>query len=142
MDPSALLRAGAELLAPVLTPAGFAVGPVEAGVGSGGPFAVGRFTRGDGRALELHVRGALGIVVYRAPGVAVEHAPLMRAAAGDERPAYPGFSADPLDGFRHLRADLERFGAAFLAGSDVEFAAQAARGQALAQERRGFRALA
>jgi hypothetical protein len=30
--------------------------------------------------------------------------------------AYPGFADDPLDGFRHLRADLERFGDDFLTG--------------------------
>lgn len=32
----------------------------------------------------------------------------------------PGFPDDPLDGFRHLRHDLERHCAAFLSGSDEE----------------------
>jgi hypothetical protein len=33
---------------------------------------------------------------------------------------YPGFSDDPLDGFRHLRADLEKHGSSFLTGSDAD----------------------
>ena len=33
---------------------------------------------------------------------------------------YPGFSAAPLDGFRHLRSDIERHGQVFLTGSDAE----------------------
>jgi len=37
------------------------------------------------------------------------------------RSHYPGFSNDPLDGFRHLRQDLEEHGQDFLAGSDAEF---------------------
>ena len=33
---------------------------------------------------------------------------------------YPGFSDAPLDGFRHLRSDIERHGQVFLTGSDAE----------------------
>jgi len=34
---------------------------------------------------------------------------------------YPGFSDDPLDGFRFLAYDLEHFASAFLQGSFKEF---------------------
>jgi hypothetical protein len=34
---------------------------------------------------------------------------------------YPGYSNDPIDGFRHLAADLEEFGQAFLAADSAEF---------------------
>jgi hypothetical protein len=34
---------------------------------------------------------------------------------------YPGFSDDPLDGFRDLRRDLEEHGSAFLSASDADF---------------------
>lgn len=33
-----------------------------------------------------------------------------------ERAAYPGLSEDPLDGFRHLADDIQRFAADFLTG--------------------------
>jgi hypothetical protein len=140
MNPAELLHAGATLLAPVLEPAGFRFTDGDQGSGSGGPFAVGAFRKGA-RELELHVRGGLGIVVYRAPNVVVAHEVLMRAAANGARPAYPGFSDDPLDGFRHLMQDLERFGAVFLHGSDKALAEQAALGEARSAARRGFGAL-
>ncbi len=141
MNPVELLHAGAELLAPVLEPAGFRFTEGETGTGSGGPFAVGLCSKGA-RQLELHVRGGLGIVVYRAPNVVVTHEVLMRAAGNGGRTAYPGFSHDPLDGFRHLRADLEQFGAVFLRGTDDAFTEQAALGDArTAGARRGFGAL-
>jgi hypothetical protein len=46
-----------------------------------------------------------------------EHEPYMRAVGvqpGEN--AYPGFSDDSLEAFRHLRTDLHRFGHDFLAG--------------------------
>ena len=140
MNPTQLLRDGAALLAPCLDAAGFRFVERETGVGSGGPFAVGEFQK-EHRTLELHVRSALGIVVYRAAGVTILHEALMRGVAANERPSYPGFSEDPLDGFRHLRADLDRFGDSFLRGSDQDFAEAAARGDALSASRRGFRSL-
>lgn len=140
MNPVDLLHAGAALLAPVLEPAGFAFVEGERGTGSGGAFAVGLFTNGQ-RQLELHVREALGIVIYRAPKVVVSHDVLMRAAAENRRTAYPGFSDDPLDSFRHLREDLEAFGGIFLHGTAAALAEQAERGEAIAAKRRGFGAL-
>lgn len=120
-----LRERGAQLLAPILTPHGFRYVPGEADHGSGGLFARGAFVRGE-RRLEFSARYGLGEVLYRAPGVALRHEDYMRVAAGAGQHAYPGFSADPLDGFRHLASDLARFSAAFLTGSDAELAAVAA----------------
>ena len=47
----------------------------------------------------------------------------MRVAATGAKPHYPGFSEDPLDGFRRLANDLRDFGNAFLVGTDEAFAA-------------------
>ena len=41
----------------------------------------------------------------------------MRYVAGKGIAAYPGFSQDPLDGFRHLSEDLKKYGADFLSGT-------------------------
>jgi hypothetical protein len=49
----------------------------------------------------------------------------MRALGCRKESAYPGFSADPLDGFRRLASDLERFGDEFLKGTDQHFLARA-----------------
>ena len=42
----------------------------------------------------------------------------MRLLGVADQAAYPGFSDDPLDGFRHLRSDLERFAEPFLTGKE------------------------
>ena len=34
---------------------------------------------------------------------------------------YPGFSDDPLDGFRHLASDIANYAQAFLEGTDNDF---------------------
>src|SRR2546428_13062854 len=51
------------------------------------------------------------------------HEDFARAAVGRGQARYPGFSDDPLDGFRDLATDLVRFGSVFLAGTTAEFAA-------------------
>ena len=57
----------------------------------------------------------------------VSHEDFVRGVRGtdgiDGASEYPGFSDDPLAGFRHLRADLERFGAVFLTGGAKAFRA-------------------
>ena len=121
MDPVELRSRGAEILEPVLTPHGFAFAPGEVGKGSGGAFAQGAFLR-DNRSLEFSVRYSLGLVDYRAGSQRITHVDYMRVASGGEN-AYPGFSDDPLDGFRHLASDLEKFCEAFLKGSDADFEA-------------------
>lgn len=51
----------------------------------------------------------------------IDHADYMSVAAGRGQNQYPGFSDDPLDGFRHLAHDLCAYCAAFLSGPDAEF---------------------
>jgi hypothetical protein len=126
MTPNEVLQRGAAELAKVLEPAGFVF--IDAGEGSDGrgPFVGGEFLRGD-RRLELQVRSSLGLARYHFGDYSVSHEDLVRGVRGTERIAgpseFPGFSDDPLAGFRHLRADLERFGAVFLTGGARAFRA-------------------
>ncbi len=67
--------------------------------------------------LELHFRSSLGMVAYRLGRLVVAHEPYLRALGvpvGTNQ--YPGFSDDPLDGFRHLAYDLSHFCADFCSG--------------------------
>jgi hypothetical protein len=112
-SPRDLLFDGKAILDPLLEPLGFRFRLTESGRSSGGPFAVGSYSN-DGWDLELHVRRALGIVYYRVDGAALEHRLYMQLLGVEREAAYPGFSDDPLDGFRHLRSDLERFAGGFL----------------------------
>ena len=118
MTPDDYLRQGIAILDPVMKPAGFEFVLGACGIGSGGPFASGTYERG-GRKLELHFRTSLGLVTYHIGGDHIGHRDLMRALGRLEDAAYPGFSDDPLAGFRDLRQDLERFGGAFLEGQDL-----------------------
>jgi hypothetical protein len=118
-SPSELLARGAAELAEVLGPAGFAFAETEEGIGSGEALATGEFRKGD-RRLELHVRSSLGLVRYHFGDETMSHEALVRGMRALERIAeegqYPGFSDDPMAGFRHLRHDLELFGEVFLRG--------------------------
>lgn len=120
MDPRELLDTGRSILDPLLEAHGFAFEAGRAGVGSGGPFARGAYVRGD-RRLEFSVRWSLGEVVYRLGDRLLAHEHFMRAVGAERDAAYPGFSDDPVDGFRHLRTDLERFAGSFLSGSATDF---------------------
>ncbi|HXU64833.1 MAG TPA: hypothetical protein VN962_24200 [Polyangia bacterium] len=126
MTPNEILERGAAELAPVLEPAGFVFLDGGEEMGPGGMFASGEFARDD-RRLELQVRASLSLVRYHFGDYAVSHEDLVRAVRDTERIAapgqYPGFAEDPLAGFRHLRADLERFGAVFLSGGAKAFRA-------------------
>jgi hypothetical protein len=114
MTPTESLRAGCEILDPVLMADGFVRRKIQFGQGSGGSFARTEYQRGD-RRLELHFRYSLGLVTYHVAALSLSHEAYMRAVLG-RRGAnqYPGFSEDPLDGFRHLRHDLERYCVDFL----------------------------
>ena len=126
MTPNELLERGVVELSAVLEPAGFVF--IDAGdeSDSHGPRAGGEFLRRD-RRLEIHVRSSLGPVLYHFGDYSVSHEDFVRGVRGTERiegaSEYPGFSDDPLAGFRHLRADLERFGAVFLTGGAKAFRA-------------------
>ena len=102
----------------------------EAGQGSGGRFATGDYVSGR-RRLELHFRRSLGFVTYHLDGSSVSHEGLMRALGAAGRHEYPGFSDDPLDGFRHLQRDIECYGQVFLTGSDDDFSHVLAEAQRL-----------
>jgi hypothetical protein len=126
MNPQEVLDRGVAELSEILGPAGFEFIDTGGGIGSGGPFASGEFVRGD-RRLELHVRQALGLVRYHFDEVSLSHEDLVRGLRGlhgiAEPAEYPGFSDDPSASFRHLRHDLERFGAIFLTGGAKAFRA-------------------
>jgi hypothetical protein len=124
MEPAEILQAGIRELDAIMVPYGFAFEPAQEGKSSGGKFANGEYCRGN-RRLELHFRWSLGLVTYHVGDVFLGHEDYVRALFGlskvQRQNSYPGFSTDPLDGFRHLREDLERFGEVFLNGSDEEF---------------------
>jgi len=121
-----LLERGLAELAEVLGPAGFELVGTEEATGSGGAFTRAEFHRGD-RILELHFRSALSLVRYHFGEESLSHEDLVRGVRALEAIAeegqYPGFSNDQMAGFRHLRHDLERFGAIFLRGGAKAFRA-------------------
>lgn len=126
MTPEQRLREGADILAPLLAPAGFQFHVEEVGQGSGGPFARGAFVR-DNRRLELHYRWSLGLVSYTVDATRVIHEDLARAQRAVVGPSqWPGFFDRPLDDFRALLADLRSVAAPFVLGSDDDFRAIAA----------------
>lgn len=127
MTPREAMLQGAALLEPVLAPHGFAFVLTSEGRGSGGDFACGEFVRGD-RRLELHVRQSLGMVSYHVRDASVSHQAYMNELGRRADAAYPGFSDDPLAGFRHLGSDLQRFAHDFIIG-DAGVVLRAAAGQ-------------
>ena len=114
------LREGCDLLLDVLLVRGFEmVGPFwEFEEGGLTPYARGEndaradLVCGD-RRLELALWYRLRPPVYRIGEVRIGHGALMRGAGCDD-PAYPPFSADPLEGFRALARDLSRCGGSFV----------------------------
>lgn len=114
MKPAETLLEGAEILARVLGRHGFTFQTGTSGVGSGGAFACGDFVHDD-RRLELHFRYSLGLVRYHLGPQSASHEHYMRAL-GVTANQYPGFSSDPLDGFRHLSHDLSFVTDDFLTG--------------------------
>jgi hypothetical protein len=125
-SPGDLLERGVAELAEVLVPAGFQFVETGRGESSGDPFASGEFRRGE-RRLELHFRPELGLVRYHFGEESLSHQDLVRGVRALERISeeaeYPGFSDDPMAGFRHLRHDLDRFGGVFLHGGAKAFRA-------------------
>jgi hypothetical protein len=123
MQAEETLADGVQLLTPLMEAHGFTFTPLASGPSSGGWSASGEFRRDDRaglRRLELHYRHSLGLVTYHLGQGSLSHADYMRALKANNQ--YPGFSTDPLDGFRHLLHDLERYANDFLNGSGDEFA--------------------
>jgi hypothetical protein len=121
------LREGCDILLDVLLVHGFElVGPFwqhdetaardagMAGYARGDNDARADLVAGD-RRLELALWYRLRPPVYRIGEVRIGHAALMLGAGCDD-PAYPPFSADPLDGFRALARDLAQCGGSFVSG--------------------------
>ena len=140
--PTDVLRAGCEILDVVLVPHGFQFALRDAAQSSGGHFAWGDYVRGD-RRLELHFRWSLGLVMYHLGDAQVSHVGYVRTVHGVAGGnAYPGFSDDALDGFRHLRHELETYGHTFLRGTDEELRSLLRRaGELERRTPRGFKAL-
>jgi len=119
--PSEILREGRVVLDPLLGKYGFSFVQGPAGSGSGGPYASGVYRNGE-RTLEISYRFSLGLVTYHFREISIDHESYMRfvpGAKGHHR--YPGFSDDPLSGFRDLAYDLENFATSFLNGEFAEF---------------------
>jgi len=115
------LKMGSDVISDLMLSHGFVFVLTSTGVGSGGPFATGEFRRGN-RILELHFRYSLGLVTYRVGGLELSHEDYMWSVVGQRfATQYPGFSADPMDGFRRLLVDLSEHCVDFLSGSDSEF---------------------
>jgi hypothetical protein len=114
-----MLERGAALLDPLLVAHGFSFKLVDKGNSSGGPFCSGEF-RKEERRLELHFRDSLGMVRYHLAACSMSHLDYVRSVIGKPNLGhYPGFSDDPIDGFRHLLFDLQEHGADFLSGTNV-----------------------
>lgn len=103
VTPEAILDAGNSVLAKLFRHAAFVLEPIDSGDGSGGHYAIGRWTK-ESRSVELHVRWALGIVRYAWDDEVFDHRHVVGALGASAE--YPGFSDDPVDGFRHPAKDL------------------------------------
>ncbi len=116
------LNWGAQIVGAVIRRHGFVWVPGKTVIGGPGDSASGAFIRGD-RRLEMHFRGSLGLVTYQVGSAVVCHEELMRHLGHRADAEYPGFSSEPLDGFRHLAHDLESYGGDFIFGSGSAVAA-------------------
>jgi hypothetical protein len=108
-DVMATLEAGAKIVGAVIEPHGFVWVPGKTHEGHPGNAARGTFVKGD-RQLELGFRWSLGSVTYRIGTTSVTHEALMRYSGHQADAAYPGYSTDLLDAFRHLASDREKLG--------------------------------
>ena len=134
MNAATTLAEGCALLAPVLEAQGFAYEVGEASEDESQETARGAFARADGRRLELTVvrvlktddgdaianaRSVLRGVVYRFGPLVLPHEAYMAVVLGEEGSnQYPTFGGQPLDGFRHLRHDIECYATVFLRGPE------------------------
>jgi hypothetical protein len=122
MNPREILSAGRQILEPILIPQGFVFRETGSGRSSGGDYASGKYEKAD-RFIEIHFRHSLGLVTYHMGTLKISHESYMLSLLGPSGGnKYPGFSEDPLDGFRALAFDLETFSKDFLAGRGEEFA--------------------
>ena len=122
-----ILQNGVAILNDVLAAHGFNISSRTEGISSGGSYASCQFSRRN-RKLRLHFRHSLGLVEYDVNGVILSHEEYMWSVLGRRGgTSYPGFSNEPLDGFRHLADDLRQYAQEFLDGTDEQFASHADR---------------
>jgi hypothetical protein len=121
-DVVAILDAGARIVGVVVEPHGFVWVPGKTHAGHPGNAARGAFVKGD-RQLELGFRWSLGPVTYRIGPASVSHEAFMLYAGHHAVAEYPGYSSDPLEEFRHLARDLQKFGGDFLFGDGASLIA-------------------
>jgi hypothetical protein len=124
-DPETTLKAGIEILDPVLNPHGFRFVYEGSGKGSGGRFAFGKYVRGD-RSIELHFRLSLGLVTYHVGESSLDHESYMRSLGAFGKNSYPDFPTDPVESFRSLAQDLLHYCSDFLTGDGAQFRRYAA----------------
>ena len=146
MTPIEWLEAGRRIMDPVLEPHGYRFRASESGSGSGGDFStgayvLGRFDPSASRRLELYFRYTLGGVTYYLGRSQLDHETYMRQLGVHREAAYPGFSEDPIDGFRHLAHDLSHYCQDFLYGTGGEFQRLAREMRVNPDKFKGFKAL-
>jgi hypothetical protein len=111
-----MLQRGREHIDPIMTEHSFTWEQMWAGKSSGGISDSGRYVKGD-RSLELHFRHSLGLVTYHIGDLSLKHEEYMRQCAPLGGAQYPGFSDNPLEGFKHLAHDLYAYATDFLSGT-------------------------
>ena len=125
-SPRDQLARGVEILAPALEQHGFVYAPSHAGVGSGGHFASGNFTR-NSRKLSLHHRWGLGIVTFGVEEFVSPHADYVSfLGVGDRSTLLWMPLASGLDRYHALRFDIETLFGDFTTG-DASMLTAAAR---------------
>jgi hypothetical protein len=136
VDARETLAQGRALLDPVLAAHGFHFDEAASTAHSTDAFARGTYLR-DGRRMELGCREELVAVVYQLEELIITHDTYMHTVLG---PAgsnmFPCFTGDPLDGFRHLKHDLELYATVFLRGTDAQFRQLVARSRTIAADER------
>lgn len=138
-SPTDVMKSGAAILSPLLSTYGLQFRVVSEGQSSGGLFCEAEFSDGV-RVLELHYRYSLGLIRYHLADHTVSHQAYMETLGVADACAYPGFSDDPIDGYRGLLSDLERFGADFLSG-DGHILKQAAKTESVRTEQENREAM-
>jgi hypothetical protein len=138
MEPDSFLEEGKRILSPKLEPLGYRFELIRRPVqGSGRPFAIAAFRRGD-RSVRMWARFENLRVDYVVGDVEFTHTDHMRALGFKDSAQFPGFNeGDSLDAFRRLLCDLEHC-TEFLAG-DAQAIAERVR--SLPPEKTGFAAL-
>ena len=115
----AILKEGRTYIDPIMESNGFSWVSGFSGKSSGGFSDSGVYVKDD-RRVELHFRWSLGLVTYHIGDIQISHEDYMLYVAGKGKASYPGFSKDPIDGFKHLAEDLQKYGHDFLSGSGAK----------------------